>query len=59
MNHRHLERARQLQAAARRRSEICRWHEAMRHIMTVKPRSDEERVAQHQAIELLHLARPG
>lgn len=23
------------------------------------PRSDDERVAQHQAIELLHLARPG
>jgi len=59
MNALHLERARQLAAAARRRADLERWRETLRLIQSVKPRSDEERQAQIEALELLAAARPG
>lgn len=54
-----LERQRLLLAAQRRRGDLARWQEAVDRIAGIKPRSDDERVAQHQALELLEQARPG
>jgi hypothetical protein len=54
----HLERARQLATAARRRADYERWKEAYRRIAETKVRSDEERQAQHEALELMEQARP-
>ena len=54
----HLERARQLSLAARRRADLERWRETFEAITRVKPRSDEERQAQHEAMLLLEQAKP-
>jgi len=49
---------RQAAAAARRRAELARWNEAYERIVAVRPRSDEERLARHEALELMERARP-
>jgi len=53
-----LNHARQVAAASRRRQEIAAWLERFEAIQAIRPRSDEERIAQHQALALLERARP-
>lgn len=45
-------------AAARRRAALARWNEAYERLIAVRPRSDEERLARHEALELMERARP-
>ena len=45
--------------AARRRAELLRWQERRERLLAVRPRSDDERLAQKQALELLERARLG
>lgn len=59
VNHRALERAKQLQAAARRRSDFERWRERYDEIARIKPRDADERQAKCEALMLMELARPG
>ena len=49
---------RQAAAAARRRAALARWQEGYDRIAAVRPRSDEERLARHEALELMERARP-
>jgi hypothetical protein len=54
-----LHQARETAAAAARRRQIAEWlerHEAMR---AIRPRNDEERQSQREALERLELARRG
>lgn len=58
VNTRQLELARLDAHAARRRAELARWLETFERMLAVKPRNDEERQAQYEALELLRAARP-
>jgi hypothetical protein len=58
MNAQHLERAKLLANAARRRADIERWRETYQRILTTPGRTPDEAVAKHQALELLERARP-
>lgn len=44
--------------AARRRAELAKWLETFERLQAVQPRTDEERQAQYEALELLRAARP-
>ena len=52
-NSRHLERARQLASASRRRADLERWRETFNRLLATPTRSADERLAKHEA-----LARP-
>lgn len=52
------ERAKLLASAARRRADLERWAESYRLMAAIRPRTDDERLAQFQALELLEQARP-
>jgi hypothetical protein len=58
MHQRHLEKARQAVAAMNRRRQLALWIERYEQVQRIKPRSDEERIAKHQALELMEQARP-
>lgn len=45
-------------AAARRRAALARWNEAYERLVAIRPRCDEERQAQVQALALHEQARP-
>lgn len=56
---RQIDRQRLIVAAARRRADYERWSEAYQRILHTRTRSDEERIAKHQALALMESARPG
>lgn len=52
-----LHQARQVAAAAARRRQIAEWLERHETLRAIRPRSDEERLAQWEALCLLEQAR--
>lgn len=59
MNHRILEKARQLNAASRRRADLERWRETFDRLVRTPARTDTEALAKFQALALMEQARPG
>ena len=54
----HSAMARHLAAAAQRRRQIALWLEQFETLLRTPTRSEEERLAKHQALELMEQARP-
>ena len=50
--------ARHLAAAAQRRRQIALWLEQFETLLRTPTRSEEERLAKHQALELMEQAHP-
>jgi len=58
-NARHIERARLIVAAQRRRLDLMRWQETFNRVAHIKPRDDVEATAKVECLHLLEQARPG
>ena len=52
------QRRRQIAAAAQRRRQIALWLEHFETLLRTPARSEEERLAKHQALEMMEQARP-
>lgn len=57
-HNRRLNEIRPVAAAARRRALLAQWEDRRERLLEIRPRSEGERQAQQQALELLEQARP-